>query len=139
MSSQNLYGDYSESEIAQIAKSYHPIASYRLICVVFGERYTIEEGVRWLQHYTIETAERFDSLLSSLTERERQVLEYRFGLLNARAMGYTLQSIGKFYELTRERIRQFEAKALKKMRHPTRAHQLSAMLPENWRFGTQEL
>ena len=139
MSSQNLYRDFSKTEIAQIAKSYHPIGSYRLICVVFGENYTIEEGVQWLTNYTIEIADKLDSVLLSLTERERQVLEYRFGLLNSRAIGITLQSIGELYDLTRERIRQIETKALRKMRHPTRMRQLSAMLPEKWSFGKWDI
>ena len=139
MNNQNLYRNYSCTEIAKIAGSYHPIGTYRLICATFGEKYTIEEAVQWLENYTMGTAERFDSILSSLTERERAVLEYRFGLLNARAFGCTLQSIGRIYELTRERIRQIEAKALKKMRHPTRIHQLSDLLPGKCRFGLRDL
>jgi RNA polymerase primary sigma factor len=58
-------------------------------------------------------------VLSSLTERERKIVELRFGLVD----GYerTLEEIGKQYKVTRERIRQIEAKALRKLRHPTRA------------------
>ena len=64
--------------------------------------------------------------ISSLTERERKVLELRFGL----ADGYsrTLEEVGKQFKVTRERIRQIEAKALRKMRHPTRIRQLSGFL-----------
>ncbi|HXT40738.1 MAG TPA: RNA polymerase sigma factor RpoD [Candidatus Angelobacter sp.] len=65
-------------------------------------------------------------VLGSLTERERKVLELRFGLLD----GYvrTLEEVGKQYKVTRERIRQIEAKALRKLRHPTRARQLQGFL-----------
>ncbi len=60
--------------------------------------------------------------LSVLTERERQVLEMRFGLHDGR--DYTLEEVGKYFNVTRERIRQIEAKALRKLRHPTRSRHL---------------
>ena len=62
----------------------------------------------------------------TLTERERKVLELRFGLGD----GYsrTLEEVGKQFKVTRERIRQIEAKALRKMRHPTRIRQLQGFL-----------
>ncbi len=65
-------------------------------------------------------------VLTSLTERERKVLELRFGLGD----GYsrTLEEVGKQFKVTRERIRQIEAKALRKMRHPTRLRQLQGFL-----------
>lgn len=65
-------------------------------------------------------------VLDTLTERERQVLEQRFGLVD----GYsrTLEEVGTQFEVTRERIRQIEAKALRKMRHPTRIRQLEGFL-----------
>ena len=65
-------------------------------------------------------------VLDTLTERERQVLEQRFGLVD----GYsrTLEEVGKQFQVTRERIRQIEAKALRKMRHPTRIRQLEGFL-----------
>ncbi|MBI2924270.1 MAG: RNA polymerase sigma factor RpoD [Verrucomicrobia bacterium] len=70
--------------------------------------------------------EKLGDVLSSLTERERKVLELRFGLID----GYvrTLEEVGKQYKVTRERIRQIEAKALRKLRHPTRARQLQGFL-----------
>ena len=65
-------------------------------------------------------------VLTTLTERERQVLEQRFGLVD----GYsrTLEEVGRQFKVTRERIRQIEAKALRKMRHPTRIRQLEGFL-----------
>ena len=65
-------------------------------------------------------------VLATLTERERKIVEMRFGLVD----GYerTLEEIGKQYKVTRERIRQIEAKALRKLRHPTRIHHLQGFL-----------
>ena len=70
--------------------------------------------------------EKLNEVLTSLSERERKVLELRFGL----ADGYsrTLEEVGKQYKVTRERIRQIEAKALRKMRHPTRVRHLMGFL-----------
>ncbi len=70
--------------------------------------------------------EKLGDVLTSLTERERKVLELRFGLGD----GYsrTLEEVGKQFKVTRERIRQIEAKALRKMRHPTRIRQLQGFL-----------
>jgi RNA polymerase primary sigma factor len=70
--------------------------------------------------------EKIRDVLDSLTDRERQVLEQRFGLVD----GYsrTLEEVGRQFKVTRERIRQIEAKALRKMRHPTRIRQLEGFL-----------
>ncbi len=70
--------------------------------------------------------DKLTDVLTSLTERERKVLELRFGLGD----GYsrTLEEVGKQFKVTRERIRQIEAKALRKMRHPTRIRHLQGFL-----------
>jgi RNA polymerase primary sigma factor len=70
--------------------------------------------------------DKLGDVLASLTERERMVLELRFGLGD----GYsrTLEEVGRQFRVTRERIRQIEAKALRKMRHPTRIRQLTGFL-----------
>jgi RNA polymerase primary sigma factor len=70
--------------------------------------------------------EKIRDVLETLTDRERQVLEQRFGLVD----GYsrTLEEVGRQFRVTRERIRQIEAKALRKMRHPTRIRQLEGFL-----------
>jgi RNA polymerase primary sigma factor len=70
--------------------------------------------------------DKLSDVLSSLSERERKVLELRFGLGD----GYsrTLEEVGRQFRVTRERIRQIEAKALRKMRHPTRIRQLHGFL-----------
>jgi len=70
--------------------------------------------------------DRLGDVLTSLTERERKVLELRFGIGDGYAR--TLEEVGKQFRVTRERIRQIEAKALRKMRHPTRIRQLSGFL-----------
>jgi RNA polymerase primary sigma factor len=67
-----------------------------------------------------------DAILNSLTERESKVIRMRFGIgLNT---DHTLEEVGKQFDVTRERIRQIEAKALRKMRHPTRSEKLRSYL-----------
>jgi len=77
--------------------------------------------------------ERLDEVLGSLTEREEKVLRLRFGLGD----GYprTLEEVGSVFNVTRERVRQIEAKALRKMRHPTRARELKNFV--EWSLTTQ--
>ena len=62
------------------------------------------------------------SALGALSERERQVLELRFGLIDGK--DHTLEEVSNYFNVTRERIRQIEAKALRKLRHPTRSRNL---------------
>ncbi len=66
--------------------------------------------------------EQIQAALGVLSDREREVLQMRFGL--ADGQDHTLEEVGKFFGVTRERIRQIEAKALRKLRHPTRSRQL---------------
>ena len=66
--------------------------------------------------------EQMDDVLDSLTSRERRVLQLRFGLEDGRQR--TLEEVGREFGVTRERIRQIEAKALRKLRHPTRSRKL---------------
>ncbi len=70
--------------------------------------------------------DKMNEVLATLTERERKVLIQRFGLLDGKPK--TLEEVGLQFNVTRERIRQIEAKALRKMRHPTRSKQLKAFL-----------
>ena len=72
--------------------------------------------------------ERLGEVLCTLTERERKILELRFGLSDGYAR--TLEEVGKQYKVTRERIRQIEAKALRKLRHPTRIRHLQGFLED---------
>ncbi len=69
-----------------------------------------------------------DDVLSSLTAREAKVLRMRFGIgMNT---DHTLEEVGKQFDVTRERIRQIEAKALRKLRHPARSNHLRSFLDD---------
>lgn len=70
--------------------------------------------------------EQLDEVLETLTEREKKVLQLRFGLEDGR--GRTLEEVGHEFNVTRERIRQIEAKALRKLRHPSRSKKLKDFL-----------
>ena len=72
--------------------------------------------------------EQLEEVLDTLTDREKKVLSLRFGLEDGR--GRTLEEVGKEFNVTRERIRQIEAKALRKLRHPTRSRKLRDYLED---------
>jgi RNA polymerase primary sigma factor len=76
----------------------------------------MDSAVRQMLHEQVQSA------LTALTEREREVLELRFGLVDGK--DHTLEEVSAFFDVTRERIRQIEAKALRKLRHPSRSRQL---------------
>ena len=66
--------------------------------------------------------EQMQAALTALTDREREVLELRFGLVDGK--DHTLEEVSRYFDVTRERIRQIEAKALRKLRHPSRSRSL---------------
>jgi RNA polymerase primary sigma factor len=70
--------------------------------------------------------EEMGSALNTLTDRERKILVLRFGVTDG--CPRTLEEVGNIFKVTRERVRQIEAKALKKLRHPTRARRLRSFL-----------
>jgi len=70
--------------------------------------------------------ERIDQVLATLTSRERDIIKMRFGI--GTGMTYTLEEVGRFFDVTRERVRQIEAKAVKKLQHPIRARKLVGFL-----------
>ena len=70
--------------------------------------------------------EQIDNVLSTLTEKEAQILRYRFGLNGKKAM--SLKEVGEVFNLTKERIRQIEKKAIKRLQHPTRSVKLEAFI-----------
>ncbi|MCR4692633.1 MAG: sigma-70 family RNA polymerase sigma factor, partial [Firmicutes bacterium] len=70
--------------------------------------------------------EQLEDVLKTLTTREAKVLRLRFGLEDGRPR--TLEEVGKEFDVTRERIRQIEAKALRKLRHPSRSKKLKDYL-----------
>jgi len=71
-------------------------------------------------------ADQVRASLDVLNERERQVLELRFGLVDGK--DHTLEEVSQYFDVTRERIRQIEAKALRKLRHPTHSSNLREFL-----------
>ncbi len=70
--------------------------------------------------------EQLEEVLETLTAREKKVLQLRFGLEDGRSR--TLEEVGQVFGVTRERIRQIEAKALRKLRHPSRSKKLKDYL-----------
>ena len=80
--------------------------------------------------------DKLSGVLTSLSEREQKVLELRFGLGDG--CSRTLEEVGRQFQVTRERIRQIEAKALRKMRHPTRIRQLHGFLEVRHRPDSPE-
>jgi RNA polymerase primary sigma factor len=70
--------------------------------------------------------EQVGDVLDSLTLRERKVLQLRFGIVDGRSR--TLEEVGREFGVTRERVRQIEAKALRKLRHPSRSKKLKDFL-----------
>ena len=70
--------------------------------------------------------ERIDEVLGTLTFREREIIKLRYGIGDGYT--YTLEEVGRIFRVTRERVRQIEAKAVRKLRHPVRARQLASFL-----------
>ena len=79
-----------------------------------------------LTHYHPDHMGALEEVLSTLTEREQRVLRLRFGLDDGQCR--TLEEVGQIFGVTRERIRQIEAKALRKLRHPSRSRKLKDFL-----------
>jgi len=71
--------------------------------------------------------EDIEALLSSLTPREARVLQLRFGLMDGQS--HTLEEVGEKFGVTRERIRQIQTKAIRRLRNPTRSRRLKDYLP----------
>jgi RNA polymerase sigma factor (sigma-70 family) len=88
------------------------------------ERHTAEDTMMG-----IECAEQIQDILDSLTPREAKILRLRFGI--GMIKDHTLEEVAKMFDVTRERIRQIEAKALRKMRQPSRASRLQQLLSDN--------
>ena len=72
--------------------------------------------------------QKIESLLKTLTYREREIIRLRYGLGDGYT--YTLEEVGRIFKVTRERVRQIEAKAVRKLQHPIRSHQLEGFLQE---------
>jgi RNA polymerase primary sigma factor len=70
--------------------------------------------------------ERIESVLSTLTFREREIIKLRYGIGDGYT--YTLEEVGRIFRVTRERVRQIEAKAVRKLQHPVRSRRLGGFL-----------
>ncbi len=92
----------------------------------FLEDYREEDPLRDMTYQTLR--ERIEDALHTLSYREREIIRLRFGL--ADGYSYTLEEVGKIFSVTRERVRQIEAKAVKKLQHPTRAARLSSFVSQ---------
>lgn len=88
------------------------------------ERHTAEDAMM-----DTDCVQQIQDILDSLTPREAKVLRLRFGI--GVIKDHTLEEVAKMFDVTRERIRQIEAKALRKMRHPSRSRLLQDLLSEN--------
>ncbi len=70
--------------------------------------------------------QKIDELLKTLTYREREIIKLRYGIGDGYT--YTLEEVGRIFKVTRERVRQVEAKALRKLQHPVRSRKLQGFL-----------
>lgn len=88
------------------------------------ERHTAEDAMM-----DTDCTQQIQDILDSLTPREAKILRLRFGI--GMIKDHTLEEVAKMFDVTRERIRQIEARALRKMRHPSRASRLQQLLSDN--------
>ena len=124
--------DISVEEAKRVMKiSKHPISLDRPIGdsedSYFGdfiEDDSVESPVQAAGHEMLR--ERINDVLNTLTFREREIIKLRYGIGDGYT--YTLEEVGRIFRVTRERVRQIEAKAVRKLRHPVRARQLSSFL-----------
>lgn len=89
------------------------------------------EGHQHIEAESQEIGERFDRVLRTLTYREREIVKLRYGLRDGYT--YTLEEVGQIFKITRENVRQKEAKAVRKLQHPIRSRQLEAYAPSQER------
>ena len=115
----NVIGDYGTA----VARERNTATATGDVGVVVGE-------IR-IHDYQVHRG-RIDRVLKSLSYREREIIKLRYGLKDGYT--YTLEEVGRIFKVTRERVRQIEAKAVRKLQHPIRARKLSGFLdgPELW-------
>ena len=112
---------------AQPISLEHPVGEGEETC--FGE-FVADFGTERPEHSASNSLlrDRIESLLQTLSYREREILKLRYGLVDG--LTYTLEEVGRIFEVTRERVRQIEAKAVQKLQHPMRLRQLEQFLDE---------
>ena len=126
--------DLPEEEVRKVLKiSKHPISLDRPIGDsddgFFGdfiEDQTVESPIHVATHEMLK--DRLKDVLKTLTYREREIIKLRYGLEDGYT--YTLEEVGKIFKVTRERVRQIEAKAVKKLQHPIRSRHLEGFLDD---------
>ncbi len=79
--------------------------------------------------------DKIDELLKTLTYREREIIRLRYGLGDGYT--YTLEEVGRIFKVTRERVRQIEAKAVRKLQNPVRSQKLEEFVPDHLLFATE--
>ena len=92
----------------------------------FIEDQNVESPIHTATHEMLK--DRLKDVLKTLTYREREIIKLRYGLEDGYT--YTLEEVGKIFKVTRERVRQIEAKAVKKLQHPIRSRHLEGFLDE---------
>ena len=90
--------------------------------LTFNEMRTKYESQKRTSEANLDIKERLKSILGTLSYREREIIKLRYGIPTS--YNYTLEEVGKIFNVTRERVRQIEAKAIKKLAHPMRARKL---------------
>jgi RNA polymerase primary sigma factor len=124
--------DMSIEETRRVMKiSKHPISLDRPIGdsedSYFGDFIEDDDVDSPVQSATQEMLkERIDTILKTLSYREREIIKLRYGIGDGYT--YTLEEVGRIFKVTRERVRQVEAKAIRKMQHPVRARKLEGFL-----------
>ena len=126
---------YKEERIRECMMLKEYVLTYSSLNVTVGEDETVElgeflsdDGVIPIEEMVEnrELRRMLDDVLDTLTEKEKKVIRLRFGLEDNRQ--WTLEEVGKLFNVTRERIRQIESKALRKLRHPSRLHYIKSFL-----------
>ncbi len=124
--------DLTLDEVRKVIKiSRHPISLDRPIGEnddgLFGdfiEDERVSNPITTTNHEMLK--DKLEAILNSLTYREREIIKLRYGLGDGNS--YTLEEVGRIFKVTRERVRQIEAKAVRKLKHPLRSRQLSGFL-----------
>ena len=126
---------YPEEWVRECMMLKEYVLTYSSLNVTVGEDETVELGEFLSDDGVIPIEEMvenrelrriLDDVLDTLTEKEKKVIRLRFGLEDNRQ--WTLEEVGKLFNVTRERIRQIESKALRKLRHPSRLHNIKSFL-----------
>jgi len=130
-------GDLAELPVSEVRRalkiSRHPISLDRPVGEsedsYFGDFIEDEQAESPLQAASQEMLkDKIEAVLTTLTYREREIIKLRYGIGDGYT--YTLEEVGRIFQVTRERVRQVEAKAIHKLQHPVRSRKLESFLDE---------